>query len=637
MTRTIVLDRSRHLRAVILALFVAGMLIALSGCSTNGAITGYDFDDTGGGGAGTSGGNVTAIAATDSSDPGSRGIVITFDQPVDDSSLDVTFTDEDGNDRQPNNKRRSEDGKTWTFYGAFPYCSVLAVTANGQTSNVTMGTNPYDFDGNGFCTADFSYGYVYEGQQSYDFMFTALGEMIDLSTDIPLDALVFYEARAIWGGVSRSDAIRLSGYILSDKLTNVDGEGGGGLSAYWNQGSQSGDYTAALIWTDYSLVREMDPLPPLPQSVFLGTRYGVQGVDGMICNIDGVQDIGNVDGHGVNEIAITETCSYSRNVHYHIVSILTGPLPAAPYDDPASVTSVNVVASEQEPIYVEANPWHSITSICRDVADVNGDGLGDMVAVLTDADLEDLGGGLPHGADTVYSSSVIVYPGMERVYRMLDAPAVTISMDARSLAQRRMFRTVNAADVNGDGISDIIATDGQASIANNGYTVINPKAYIFFGRSEWPSGLTQEDADVVISKLIPTAGLVVMAGGDLNADGYEDLLMTASYPSNLGSVLIRGYVFYGRESWRPLYSLEKDYDVRVVGNSDFTFGAFSGIPVGDIDNDGNDDIMFFVNNTVKDGSNYWLYLRGGALPSEITPADAYARIVASYTEPLPPN
>ncbi|MBK6505765.1 MAG: FG-GAP repeat protein [Ignavibacteria bacterium] len=86
-----------------------------------------------------------------------------------------------------------------------------------------------------------------------------------------------------------------------------------------------------------------------------------------------------------------------------------------------------------------------------------------------------------------------------------------------------------AGDVNGDGYSDVV-------IGAYGYSSYAGKAYIYFG------GATMNNtADVTMTgeAAISQFGYSVSEAGDVNGDGFADVIIGAYYPSLTG----HGYIF----------------------------------------------------------------------------------------------
>ncbi len=95
-----------------------------------------------------------------------------------------------------------------------------------------------------------------------------------------------------------------------------------------------------------------------------------------------------------------------------------------------------------------------------------------------------------------------------------------------------------AGDVNGDGDDDFIvgAPYNDAAGANAG------RAYVFFGGAELD---LQPDVVLTGEAAGDQFGYAVAGGGDLNADGFDDVLVGAPYNAAGGSTAGRAYVFFG--------------------------------------------------------------------------------------------
>ena len=106
----------------------------------------------------------------------------------------------------------------------------------------------------------------------------------------------------------------------------------------------------------------------------------------------------------------------------------------------------------------------------------------------------------------------------------------------------------SAGDVNGDGFDDIIV--GASAGDNGGYSA--GEAYVVFGKS---TGF----ADVDLGAMAPSdgfviegaaagdnAGLSVSAAGDVNGDGFDDILVGAPFNDEGGNSAGAAYIIYGR-------------------------------------------------------------------------------------------
>ncbi|MBN1517268.1 FG-GAP repeat protein, partial [Candidatus Sumerlaeota bacterium] len=156
--------------------------------------------------------------------------------------------------------------------------------------------------------------------------------------------------------------------------------------------------------------------------------------------------------------------------------------------------------------------------------DVNGDGYSDVIAGAAwgDGDLED------EGLAFVYHGSALGLSG---------TPAWAAEGD---MASARFGCSVSTAgDINGDGYSDVIV--GAFRYNNGQYS--EGAAFMYRGSV---TGLSST-ADWVVegNQTYASLGICVSAAGDVNGDGYGDVIVGASQYSNGQSYEGRAYVYYG--------------------------------------------------------------------------------------------
>ncbi|MBS1519168.1 MAG: FG-GAP repeat protein, partial [Bacteroidetes bacterium] len=134
------------------------------------------------------------------------------------------------------------------------------------------------------------------------------------------------------------------------------------------------------------------------------------------------------------------------------------------------------------------------------------------------------------------------------------------------------FSVSNAGDVNGDGFGDII-------VGTYGYTSFTGRAYIYYG------GINMNTAPDLVMTGETTSnyfGWSVSGAGDINADGYDDVIVGADgYSSDKG----RAYVFFGGAV------MNNTADMIMTGQSGSSRFATSVSSSGDINGDGFPDII----------------------------------------------
>lgn len=155
---------------------------------------------------------------------------------------------------------------------------------------------------------------------------------------------------------------------------------------------------------------------------------------------------------------------------------------------------------------------------------------------------------------------------------------------------------VNSADVNGDGLNDLIIgapfADGEMnSMVESGET------YIVFGTGSLPQSIDLlTDVDIVIYGIdeYDHSGFSI-ATGDINDDNIDDIVISAVDADGVFNVRTssgEAYVIYGREQFDSDINLS-DADVLISGADPYDLLGVSTC-IEDVNNDGIDDILIGV-------------------------------------------
>ncbi len=191
--------------------------------------------------------------------------------------------------------------------------------------------------------------------------------------------------------------------------------------------------------------------------------------------------------------------------------------------------------------------------------DVNGDGFEDVVVASFRINLN-------RGKVVVYngSSSGLDYSNPWTVY-------------GENANDYFGFAAASAGDVNGDGFDDLII---GAHGFNGGGTSGQGKVYIYHGS---PTGLGDVSKVILGSAAGETFGHSVACAGDVNRDGYDDIIVGAPYSnSNTGKMAI----YYGSSS-----GIVESGAVAIPGETTDSFYGFSVAGAGDVNGDGFDDVV----------------------------------------------
>ncbi len=194
--------------------------------------------------------------------------------------------------------------------------------------------------------------------------------------------------------------------------------------------------------------------------------------------------------------------------------------------------------------------------------DVNGDGFADVVvgAYQNDAGGRDAG-------------RAYVYYGAPRLGMRPNA-VLTGSAEGDAFG----FAVAGAGDVNKDGFADVIvgAYHNDAGGKDAG------RAFVYFGGANFS---TKADAVLTGEGAGDAFGYAVGAAGDVNADGYADLLVGAYGNDAGGSAAGRAYVFYGGTTPH----LTSDFSL--TGGSTLDNLGFAVAGSADLNGDGYADIV----------------------------------------------
>jgi len=161
---------------------------------------------------------------------------------------------------------------------------------------------------------------------------------------------------------------------------------------------------------------------------------------------------------------------------------------------------------------------------------------------------------------------------------------------------------VLAADINGDGVDDIVVSAPFSEGPEIDYRTDRGEVYVVFGRKDLPKvidiALGQQDFTVVAAEGFSLLG-DFMAGGDINGDGITDLVLGAPFAGRVpGSPhggprteLGETYVVLGSRDLSDSVSIPQDQEaVRISGPEQWS-ELGDAVAAGDVNGDGFDDVI----------------------------------------------
>ncbi|MFZ1322958.1 MAG: FG-GAP-like repeat-containing protein [Ignavibacteria bacterium] len=206
-----------------------------------------------------------------------------------------------------------------------------------------------------------------------------------------------------------------------------------------------------------------------------------------------------------------------------------------------------------------------------DAGDVNGDGYSDVI--------------LGAFGNRDYTGKAYVFLGGPIMNNTAD-----VIMSGEAIGDNFGWSVSSADDVNGDGFSDVIV----GAYNNDGGGTNFGRAYVYFG------GITMNNtADVILtgSAFSDQFGYSVSSAGDVNGDGYSDLIIGAPYNDAGGSNAGQAYVYFGG------VSIDINVDVYLTGVAASEQFGFSVSSTGDVNRDGYSDVIVGAPYSNAGGSN----------------------------------
>jgi Ca2+-binding RTX toxin-like protein len=223
--------------------------------------------------------------------------------------------------------------------------------------------------------------------------------------------------------------------------------------------------------------------------------------------------------------------------------------------------------------------------------DINGDGFAD---ILIGANGNDSGG-------TNAGAAYVIF-GHSGGFGFLDLTSLTVAagfkIQGDLAGDDAGFRVSSAGDINGDGFADMLV----GAYGNDGGGSYSGAAYVIFGKALGfgtlidLTGLAATDGFRIQGNALgERAGISVSSAGDVNGDGFADILVGASFNSTGGNLAGAAYVVFGKASGIgslvDLASLGASSGFKIQGEAASDLAGVSLSSAGDVNGDGYADII----------------------------------------------
>jgi hypothetical protein len=444
-----------------------------------------------------------------------------------------------------------DEGAVFIYTGSAIGISTMpysTVTLAGQ-AGAAFGTDMAfigDFQGDGF--SDFIIGAAkYDVGANLDegAVFTAFGNAIGLSFTSAISNVG--QAGAEFGGaVAGAGDVNGDGFgdvLVGAPLWNNLGSTDEGI-AYVYLGNSSGLFTTPSTSLTHNTIQNQ---------AFFGSALSTAGD----VNGDGYSDI-IIGSYG----SINGVLSNAGKVHIY-------------YGSSAGIASTASLVLTT-PNQADAEFGKAVAT----AGDLNGDGYADVIIAAPGFDTPTVNEGRTY---VYYGSST----GLQTTATTIDDANHTNAFFGNSIG--------SAGDVNGDGFTDILV---GCALYNQAFTA-EGAAFVYHGA---PGSITEANSVILenTTENSSFSGLSVSRAGDVNADGFDDILIGVPLLNEISSADVGSvFLYYGGPSGLPLSPSVTFDEV----NSAFARFGESISTAGDINGDGYSDIIIGCPNCDNQNTN----------------------------------
>lgn len=255
------------------------------------------------------------------------------------------------------------------------------------------------------------------------------------------------------------------------------------------------------------------------------------------------------------------------------------------------------------------------------VGDVNGDGFDDFM----------IGAHRNDGGNTDAGKTYLIFgmkSGWGMDFNLSNANASFIGENADDLSGI----SLSGGDFNGDGLSDIIigAYTNDEGGSNAG------QSYLIFGReNNWSRNinLAYSSASFIGEHPDDLLGRFCSLSGDVNDDGYDDIIISSYRNDELGSDTGKSYLILGNSSDGIMDIPISSANASFIGENAGDYFGYSVSSAGDVNGDGYDDILIGANMNddggTRSGKTYIIFYKKNPAPEIIN-----QNILVAYEDEL---
>ena len=309
-----------------------------------------------------------------------------------------------------------------------------------------------------------------------------------------------------------------------------------------------------------------------------------------------VSSAGDINGDGFDDLIVTSREINPSGWYYAYDTTPSAYVIFGKANPAATINLANLAAADGFRVTSTSSYGWSNFSIAA-AGDINGDGFGDIVL------------GDRFGASDAGEAYVIFgkATGFTNIDAATLAPPNGFRIQGDASFDRAGFSVAGAGDVNDDGYDDIIVGAMGADDGGNNAG----EAFVIFGKATGfgTIKLTNLAAGAGFKiqgeGLYSSAGYSVSGAGDVNGDGFQDIIIGAPFGDNGGFNAGRAYVIFGKDTGFgtvDLRNLAPSAGYKVQGDTSYDNAGFSVSRAGDVNGDGFDDLLVSAPNSDAGGS-----------------------------------
>ena len=267
------------------------------------------------------------------------------------------------------------------------------------------------------------------------------------------------------------------------------------------------------------------------------------------------------------------------------------------FGKPEPYWNYNYVLPSQADVSFDGEKQHDLAGLSvAIIGDINGDGYDDFICGAPYSDY--------YRKDSGKAYLIMGKPtGWSKKINLQDADA---SFYGTSYNETVGYSVDGVGDVNGDGVPDFAIGARKKG-----------KVYIFFGRKnvDWGKNCAVTRADVVFSaeQYESWVGWRVSRAGDINADGFDDILIGAPFYNKNGDKRGKVYLIFGRSNgW---FENLRNADASFLGEAENDQAGWDVQEAGDTNGDGYDDFLIgaWYNDSNGEDSGKMYLIKGKPL------------------------